>query len=807
MKRKLLALSLSFSVMLTLFGQSPATIAYASNATPASIGSEVLGEISDKSGDLLEPDITKTPASVSKDETDSLLDDCDVNEKKVEKAYKKAISPNQSDVTTSDSNPYIKYSSVYDASYNWDKFSTNFMYNQLSTDEKKVYDLMDLACYQLLTTTEDAPNTGSYHRTPYVSYDGITYNAAAKALISLYYDNPQYYFLQMSLYMNRTHQTISFAVYDNFADGDARSAATEKFRTNIESMVSTINGQSTPSLKAAKANDLICYNSKYNYAFANESDYSTQMDIEQRDYTQSAYSSIVGGNPVCAGYGMGYAAIMNAAGIDTIPVISDVHLWNIVRINDQWYHVDTCWNDSESRITYLFFLRNDSNIKAYDGGNKAHDATIGEAYGTAGLFYPACKFDVFTSYYTPGTALAFDDKAQTPQASFVESNGKYLVTLASNADHIYYTLDGNEPDIASKKSFIYSGPVSVSASQTLKAVADCGGCLDSDVCVWTKDSMQSQFDDGDAANDSSSDSDITISDSDQDSEIVISDGGTSDESGETDDIVIGDADDNDSIDDITIDDGDDAIEEGNDAVEEEHIQHTWVEANRKAATCTKDGYQNYICSVCGEERSEVIPATGHSYKVTKSSEATCTRAGYVMHRCDNCGDTYKETTPALGHDYEVVSHTDATCTSSGRTVYMCKHCHRTETERVRALGHQWSDWAVTQEATVFRSGRQEHKCEHGGKIQVKTISRLRPTGKLSVTQTTLRKGESFTLNVSDLANGDYVVAWRTSHKTRVGISDATASSVLVTGETRTGTATVTCILASGKTIKCTVKVK
>ena len=70
----------------------------------------------------------------------------------------------------------------------------------------------------------------------------------------------------------------------------------------------------------------------------------------------------------------------------------------------------------------------------------------------------------------------------------------------------------------------------------------------------------------------------------------------------------------------------------------------------KAATCTQDGERRFVCDKCGDEYTEVIPATGHSYTITdSSSESGVTTRVYT---CMLCGDSY---TQELGDQYEEVS--------------------------------------------------------------------------------------------------------------------------------------------------------
>ncbi len=111
----------------------------------------------------------------------------------------------------------------------------------------------------------------------------------------------------------------------------------------------------------------------------------------------------------------------------------------------------------------------------------------------------------------------------------------------------------------------------------------------------------------------------------------------------------------------------------------EYHKHSYIEVITKEPTCTEAGEKTLTCS-CGETKTESIPATGHSYgtddkctdcgeldpnhkhsyteKVTK--EPTCTEAGEKILTCV-CGDHKTESIPATGHHYGE----DDKCTDCG----------------------------------------------------------------------------------------------------------------------------------------------
>ena len=115
-----------------------------------------------------------------------------------------------------------------------------------------------------------------------------------------------------------------------------------------------------------------------------------------------------------------------------------------------------------------------------------------------------------------------------------------------------------------------------------------------------------------------------------------------------------------------------------------------------SATCTENGLTDGVsCTRCGVVLKEqaVIPALGHNEKVTPGTSATCTESGLTDGiSCTRCGEVLKEQTviPALGHNEKVTSGTSATCTESGLTDGVsCTRCGEVLKEQavIPALGH------------------------------------------------------------------------------------------------------------------------
>ena len=77
---------------------------------------------------------------------------------------------------------------------------------------------------------------------------------------------------------------------------------------------------------------------------------------------QSAYSALVNGKTVCAGYARAYQYMMQQLSIPCYyctGYAGERHAWNIVGLDDGYYNVDTTWDDTDDG-TYDYFNKSDA---------------------------------------------------------------------------------------------------------------------------------------------------------------------------------------------------------------------------------------------------------------------------------------------------------------------------------------------------------------------------------------------------------------------------------------------------------------
>ncbi len=122
--------------------------------------------------------------------------------------------------------------------------------------------------------------------------------------------------------------------------------------------------------------------------------------------------------------------------------------------------------------------------------------------------------------------------------------------------------------------------------------------------------------------------------------------------------------------------------------------HEWLEVSRvPGRTCTEDGFAEYVCELCEEEKTETIEAPGHNVMVEKGHASTCTVDGVSDHEyCNVCGVTIKaaEYIPAPGHVIVTDEAVEPNCTETGLTEGShCSTCNivLVEQNTVREKGH------------------------------------------------------------------------------------------------------------------------
>ena len=154
---------------------------------------------------------------------------------------------------------------------------------------------------------------------------------------------------------------------------DRENQVNEKVKEIISNII-------TPEMsdveKELAIHDFVINNCKYDERY-----FTDNLPIE----SYSAYGTLILGNSVCQGYAVAMDKLLNAVGIESKIVVGEAlnaddntyisHAWNIVKLDNEFYHVDATWDDpimedGSERLRYSYFNLTDSQIEINHKWNK-----------------------------------------------------------------------------------------------------------------------------------------------------------------------------------------------------------------------------------------------------------------------------------------------------------------------------------------------------------------------------------------------------------------------------------------------------
>ena len=100
-------------------------------------------------------------------------------------------------------------------------------------------------------------------------------------------------------------------------------------------------------------------------------------DVPQRDATGVFYH----GEAVCEGYSSAMSLILNILGLENKSIRNKrgTHVWNYVKVDGTWYHIDVTWNDTKDgsgNYTNYYFMLTDSEMQKRNSSSsdpRVHD--------------------------------------------------------------------------------------------------------------------------------------------------------------------------------------------------------------------------------------------------------------------------------------------------------------------------------------------------------------------------------------------------------------------------------------------------
>ena len=508
-----------------------------------------------------------------------------------------------------------------------------------------------------------------------ISDFGFVYGYATSSLIARIahdYDPLSFHVSGVAYKVNNSMVIQSVKLFYN-CTAEEYAAKSAEFSAASDEILSGIEGNDELSdlQKALLLHDRIAVRCEYDVETLNSGEYLHD------DY--NAYGALVKRVTMCEGYSKAYSSLLNRVGIRSYLVDSEAlgHMWNVVYIGGEKYHVDVTWDDAtpnkQGQVKHRYFLRSTEKFKKLEHNATDYDETpVSDSYDVDGNFvWQSSETEVvlcggemyamagpFLYKFTGDTACT---EIRRFSATWYASNGYYYTGAYQSL-----ATDGNYLFISQPESIIRYNPASGEIMTVYEY--DKGG-------YWYIYGMT--YRDGLFYIDPYNSPNF-----EEDTEKLY---------GFTVPYVA--------------------------PVPHDHVAGDPVSENVEEPTCERAGhyYEVVYCTVCGEEISRTdrsISALGHDY-VEFRIEPTCTENGLYKVTCSRCEKVKEERVIAAHHKFGNTYIYHAKCTEDGGKKRVCSVCGYIEwTDVEPALGHDFSDeFTVDREPTYIEYGEMSRHCK------------------------------------------------------------------------------------------------
>lgn len=195
----------------------------------------------------------------------------------------------------------------------------------------------------------------------FVPIEAVPVSQLKNVVMAVYNDHPELFWLN-TIFTCKYDQNKICAELElefNMTKEELATASTEFFNTT-NNLLTQVENLGTPYEKERRLHDILIERIEYE---------------KGADKNQSAYSALVEGKSVCAGYARAYQYLLQRLGIPCYYCTGFAgtdHAWNIVALDDGYYNVDLTWDDTPGG-EYDYFNRTDSD---YAGTHVRRDLSV-----------------------------------------------------------------------------------------------------------------------------------------------------------------------------------------------------------------------------------------------------------------------------------------------------------------------------------------------------------------------------------------------------------------------------------------------
>ena len=257
---------------------------------------------------------------------------------------------------------------------------SDYIYDQLSEDEKDLFDQMREQCEQFYYGNEEPDTRKSVSGLEFLccgDFDKGNLRNYEVEEVAQYFclSCPKYFFLDQTQRMFMENGEYAFILKKGYDSREVINTYRDQIESKTGEWLESIQDLDDDLLIEKAAYEYIMENAEYDFdTFNTMFQYTNGVPVEEVNPYNENCQNIVGffmdGKVVCGGYARTMQYLCNVAGLDSLYIESGrrEHAWNMVKLYDDWYCIDVTWMDTggdatpESKIvnkSYETFRSND----------------------------------------------------------------------------------------------------------------------------------------------------------------------------------------------------------------------------------------------------------------------------------------------------------------------------------------------------------------------------------------------------------------------------------------------------------------
>ncbi len=304
--------------------------------------------------------------------------------------------------------------------------NSDYYYNKLTDTEKEIYD-------SLAASVANLESDAVVRKYEYLDMN-TTMEQVSNSMNAFFNDHPEVFYLDTQYKVATTDGFFgtNLNVYLNYLVSN-KSDLNEKLneiKSKIDIIMSSVNSNSSDFEKELQIHDKLGDLTTY-YRYKNEEDIP--------DECHTIYGTLITNKAVCDGFAKTLQIILNKVNIDTIFVTgsidSEAHAWDMVKLDNEWYHLDLTSNKSldENKTATNILIHSYFNVTT---NNIKNTHTINNENQL-----PAANSIKYNYYIYKNKNITKNDSFDTKLKSILSTN--------TNANILEFSIDG-VLDVANK---------------------------------------------------------------------------------------------------------------------------------------------------------------------------------------------------------------------------------------------------------------------------------------------------------------------------------------------------------------------